>query len=51
MGATDYLSMLEEGEASTLVWEATNPDGEIYPAVNLDEALGEKIFVMIFIRV
>lgn len=51
MGATDYLSLFEESEASTLVYEAANPDGEIYPAVNLDEALGEKIFVIIFIRV
>ena len=51
LAATDYLSMMEANEATTLVYEATNPDGEFYWAVNLDETLVEKIFVMIFVRV
>ena len=51
LGSCDSLSMLEVNEASTTVCEATNPGGEFYWVVNLDEALGEKIFVMIFVRV
>ncbi len=47
----DSLLMLEANEATTPVYEATNPDGNFYFVVNLDEALGEKIFVMIIVRV
>ena len=47
----DSLLMLEVGEATDPVFEATNPDGEFYYVVNRDEALGEKIFVMVIVRV
>ena len=51
IGSCDSISMLEANEAATLVYEAMNPDGDFYFVVNLDEALGEKIFVMIIVRV
>ena len=51
IGSCDSLLMLEANEAATLVYEAMNPDGNFYFAVNLDEALGEKIFVMIVVCV
>ena len=47
----DSLLMLEVGEATDPVYEATNPDGKYYSVVNRDEALGEKIFVMVIVRV
>ena len=47
----DSLSMLEVNEASTTVQEAVSPGAEFYWVVNLDETIGEKIFVMIFVRV
>ena len=47
----DSLLMLEANEATNIVYEATNPDGDFYFVVNLDEALGEKIFAMIIVRV
>ena len=51
LGSRDSLSMLEANEAINPVFEATNPDGEFYFVVNLDDSLAEKIFVMIFICV
>lgn len=51
MGSYDSLLMLEVSEATDPVYEATNPDGEYYSVVNLDETLGDKIFVVIFVRV
>ena len=51
IGSCDSLLMLEANEAATLVYEAMNPDGNFYFAVNLDEALGEKIFAMIVVCV
>ena len=51
LGTVDSLSMLEANEATNIVYEATNPDGDFYFVVNLDEALGEKIFAMIIVRV
>ena len=47
----DALLMLEANEATTLVYNLTNPDGEFYWVVNRDDALGEKIFAIIFVRV
>ena len=51
LGSNDFLSMMEANEASTLVFNSTNPDGEFYFVVNLDDALAEKIFVMIVVCV
>ena len=51
LGSTESLSMLEANEAINPVFEATNPDGEFYFVVNLDDALAEKIFVMIIVCV
>ncbi len=51
IGSHDSLLMIEANEATTPVYEATNPDGEFYWAVNLDESLAEKIFVMIIVCV
>ena len=47
----DSLLMLEANEATTPVYNATNPDGEFYCVVNLDEQLADKIFAIIFVRV
>ena len=51
LGSHDSLSMLEANEAINPVFEATNPDGEFYFVVNLDDSLAEKIFVMIIVCV
>ena len=51
MGRYDSLQMMEVWNATDPVYNATNPDGEFYCVVNLDEALGDKIFVMIIICV
>ena len=51
IGSCDSISMLEVNNSMTPVYEATNPDGNFYFVVNLDEALGEKIFAMIVVRV
>lgn len=48
---SDSLLMLEANEAATLVYDLMNPDGEFYFVVNCDDALGEKIFAIIFVRV
>lgn len=47
----DSLLMIEANAATDPVYHATNPDGEFYWVVNRDEALGEKIFAIIFVRV
>lgn len=51
IGSHDSLLMMEVNEATTLVYDSMNPDGEYYSVVNLDETLGDKIFVMIIVRV
>ena len=51
LGSHDSLSMMEANEATTPVFEATNPDGDFYFVVNLDDSLAEKVFVMIIVRV
>jgi len=51
IGSLDSLLMMEVNEATTLVYDSMNPDGEYYSVVNLDETLGDKIFVMIIVRV
>ena len=51
IGSCDSMSMLEANESTTPVYNATNPDGEFYWVVNLDESLGEKIFAIVFVRV
>ena len=51
LGTCDSISMLEANEATTLVFNSTNHDGEFYFVVNLDDALAEKIFVMIVVCV
>ena len=51
IGSCDSISMLEVNNSMTPVFEATNPDGEFYFVVNLDESLGDKIFVMIIVCV
>ena len=51
LGSTESLSMLEANEAINPIFEATNPDGEFYFVVNLDDDLAEKIFVMIIVCV
>ncbi len=47
----DSLLMLEVNEATTPIYDAINPDGEFYWVVNHDEAIGDKIFAIIFVRV
>lgn len=51
LGYYDSLSMMEVNEASTTIYEAISSDAEFYWVVNLNEALGEKISVMIFVRI
>ena len=51
IGSCDSISMLEVNNSMTPVYEATNPDGDFYFVVNLDDSLGEKIFVMIIVCV
>ena len=51
VGSLDSLLMLEVNEAANLIYDATNPDGEFYFVANRDDSLGEKIFVMVIVRV
>ena len=43
IGGTDYLSMMEVIEASTIVQEAAHPDAEIVLGANVNDSFGDKI--------